>query len=334
MDGDGSARLLEEINNLKQQLKNSEAHAAQEQRDREQAQAQAAQAEAQAAQERRAREEVEHWLRKTTLSEYLDLCHHRLFEPISVQTNKSWTTQGGVTSPKGKLRPVSIRPWTGFLEQQKDVFDRLFGHYPLHDRPRVFESSAVMEGLERKVQRPMASEADLMRIENLAIEDPVSDIIRHLATVDTVRDEFQLPTSIQFDNHINSLSSEADEVRERLAHQSLDPVTPGMPQPGRRGLYPDQICVYFQDADGQATGQPAFVVEYKAAHKVTTAMLRVGLHEMEVEEVINSALMPRHDDEAGLFRYHAERVVAAVLTQTFSYMIHAATLKAYATIGE
>jgi hypothetical protein len=42
----------------------------------------------------------------------------------------------------------------------------------------------------------MASELDLMMIENLALEDPVTNIVQHLATVDAVRDEFRLPTSI------------------------------------------------------------------------------------------------------------------------------------------
>ena len=357
MDGDtGSARLLERIKSLEQRLKRSEAQAAQEQRAREeaevqvtQAEAQAAQAEAQAAQEQRAREEAEvqaaqdreareeadYLLRKTTLSEYLDLCQRHLFDPISVQTNKSWTTQGGVTSPKGKLRPITIRPWTDFLEEQGAVFDRLFEHYPLYDGPRVFESASVVAALERKVrQRPLASETDLMMIENLAIEDPVTDIVRSLAAVDAVREEFRLPASIRFDNHINSLNFDADEVAERLARQTLDPITPVTPLPGRRALCPDQICVYFQDGDGYTIGRPAFVVEYKAAHKVTTAMLRAGLHEMELAEVINSVRVPGPDDEEGLFRYHAERVTAAVLTQTFSYMIHAGTRRGYLTMGE
>ena len=350
MDGDaGSARLLERIQSLEQRLKRSkaqaaqaEAQAAQEQRAREeaevqaaQAEAQAAQAEAQAAQDREAREEADYLLRKTTLAEYLDLCQRHLFDPISVQTNKSWTTQGGVTSPKGKLRPITIRPWTDFLEEQRAVFDRLFQHYPLHDGPRVFESASGVAALERKVRhRPLASEIDLMMIENLAIEDPVTDIVRSLAAVDAVREEFRLPASIQFDNHINSLNSDADEVAERVASQMLDPIMPVTPLPGRRTLCPDQICVYFRDGDEYAVGRPAFVVEYKAAHKVTTAMLRAGLHEMELAEVINSVRVPGPNDEEGLFRYHAERVAAAVLTQTFSYMIRAGTRRGYMTMGE
>jgi hypothetical protein len=335
------ASLQKKILELEQQLRRSEAQAAQaeaqvaqEQQARQKAEAQAAEAEAQAAQEQQARQKAEAQAALSTLSEYLELCHRHLFEPISIQTNKSLTTQGGPTSVKGKLRPVKIRPWRTFLDKQKDVFDRLFEHYSLNSGPRVFDSALVVARLKRKIQQPIASELDLRIIQNLAIEDPVKDILQHLATIDAVRDEFHLPKSIRFDNHINALSSEAEEVAERLASQTLDPSTPVMPRPGRRALLPDQICVYFLDDDEQPQGLPAFVVEYKAPHKVTTAMLREGLHEMNVDEVINAVHMPHHSEEKELFRYHAERLVAAVLTQTFSYMMHAGTLMGYMTIGE
>jgi hypothetical protein len=61
---------------------------------------------------------------------------------------------------------------------------------------------------------------------------------------------------------------------------------------------------------------------------------RAGLHEMNVKEVINSVSKPHHEDQEGVFRYHAERVVAAVLTQTFSYMLQAGTFRGYMTTGE
>jgi hypothetical protein len=62
-----------------------------------------------------------------------------------------------------------------------------------------------------------------------------------------------------------------------------------------------------EHGDKHIVGRPALVVECKAPHKVTTPMLRVDLQETKLEEVIKSASIPQHDDDEGLFRYHAER---------------------------
>ncbi|KAL1888924.1 hypothetical protein Cpir12675_005987 [Ceratocystis pirilliformis] len=39
------------------------------------------------------------------------------------------------------------------------------------------------------------------------------------------------------------------------------------------------------------------------------------------EDVVNRVTIPHPDDNAALFKYHAERATAASITQTYDYMI-------------
>lgn len=56
-------------------------------------------------------------------------------------------------------------------------------------------------------------------------------------------------------------------------------------------------------------------------HKLTLAHLRVGLDEMKLESIVNPYKIPSEDHPEELFEYHSQRAVAAVVTQTFAYMV-------------
>ena len=50
----------------------------------------------------------------TTFEEYLRACHTFLSKPLRIQTDKSLSTQGSITSPKNKPCPTLLKPWTDF----------------------------------------------------------------------------------------------------------------------------------------------------------------------------------------------------------------------------
>ena len=285
-----------------------------------------------AEQEQQRAEEAEQRTQKTTLTEYLDLCHAYLFQSISVQTDKSLSTQGNITSPKDKLRPDRLCPWNDFLAIQKYTQERLQSAYTDHDKQRVFENLAFIEGLGRRVaSRKVASEGDLANLQRETIETPVASIISHLQSLNTVQDEFTLGNGIFFDNHPNALSDAAEEVSQRL--ENLQPFTPIRAIPSFSGLRADQICVYTAAEDDDTPRKLAFVVEYKAPHKLTLASLRLGLREMDIKSVVDRDLVPTAENPDH-FQYHADRLVASVITQTFSYMIQGGTQYGYITTGE
>lgn len=63
-----------------------------------------------------------------------------------------------------------------------------------------------------------------------------------------------------------------------------------------------------------------FIREYKAAYKLTAEYLRAGLRSMQVkDEVVNRVKIPV--DAGDKLNYHADRLVASAVTQTFEYMI-------------
>ncbi|KAH8194005.1 hypothetical protein TruAng_011831 [Truncatella angustata] len=65
-----------------------------------------------------------------------------------------------------------------------------------------------------------------------------------------------------------------------------------------------------------------YVSEYKAPHKLTAPLLRVGLHPMDIfKDVVNRKTIPTAADPDGRFQYYAERLTAAAITQTYNYMI-------------
>ena len=326
---DTMSRRLSDLESLRQLLHEAEQRAEEARASREEADAYRAEAERRAQDERASREAAEQRLRNTTLVEYLQLCHQNLFLSMSVQPDKSLTA----TSPVGKIHPKRLRPWKDFLDQQKSTFERLYTAYPPEDRQLVFENENALENQGRRIMlRPVGFESDLMHVQREAVETPATLIINHLSSVDAVSREFKLGGRIAFDNQPHALSDESKEVIQSRGQQSLEPSTPGVLD-GRSRPRTDQVCVY-TEANGVATRRRlAFIIEDKAPHKLPIAMLRKGLHRMNVrEDVIDQPGIPTDEDD--LLQYHADRLVAAAVTQIFSYMIEGGVRYGYITTGE
>jgi hypothetical protein len=79
----------------------------------------------------------------------------------------------------------------------------------------------------------------------------------------------------------------------------------------------------------------AFVVEYKAPHKLTLPHLRLGLREMDIYNgVVNRCSIPTSEDADALFQYHSDELVASAVSQTYHYMIEGGLEYSYLTTGE
>ena len=336
--------LKEEIEALRKELAASKQAEEEEKGKRQKAEQELQQAEQREQKEKEDRQKAEEELheakeetRPTTLLEYLSLCHEHWSESISVETNKSLSTQGDPSNAKGKLRPDRLEPWDDFLETQKMILESLYSVYPLHEMPQYFANrNFVKTQGEIVASRKLASEQDLVILQRTIVETPVTGIVAHLKSRDIVCEEFGLAEGIDFHNHLNSLNEEnADGLAQQLEAQKLEPSTPRrLPPPISHGR-PDQICVYTTFADGT---QPTLVVEYKAPHKVTCDHLRHVLRRdrppLELDSVINRLNVPPPQDTEAHFEYHAERLVAAVISQTFSYMVACGTQYGYVSTGE
>jgi hypothetical protein len=239
----------------------------------------------------------------TTLPKFLELCHKFFSEPLRVQTDRSLTTKGSITSPRGKKFPTYLRPWHDFPEQQQHYFDRAYSLLcPDDSSPRrAFSSRVALEDLGHTLcRRPLASEKDLESYERFAVEEKVKDVVEQLMKMREAQTLLNHCNEIEFENHLNTLSDNAEEVLARQKRSRTD-----------------QACV-FRNIHGNRS--LLFVREYKAAHKLSVEYLRAGLRPMNLrEDVVQRLMIPQDPGEK--LNYNADRLIAAAVTQTFEYMI-------------
>jgi hypothetical protein len=117
--------------------------------------------------------------RPTTFEEYIRACHALLSKPLRIQTDKSLSTQGSITSPKNKPCPTFLKPWTDFPILQQQLFEKVYEYIPPEEE--YFSSTQYLKELGQDLcDRPLASEKDLETYQRLAVERPTTNIISHL----------------------------------------------------------------------------------------------------------------------------------------------------------
>ncbi|OQD68409.1 hypothetical protein PENDEC_c036G01700 [Penicillium decumbens] len=287
--------------------------------------------------------------RQTTLPEFLDACHAHLFLGLTVQEDRDSSTKGDPANVDDKLRPDKIREWTGFPKEQvaiwKDIMDTAFV------TERHFSPLLALKVLGKEVrERMLSSELDLSYFERQTVESRVASVVKQLHSNPRLRQIFCLNGDVTFENHANTLTDESKVVAdmESLSLTQEQPRRSGClaaKQSGKVRLLPpaqsparsqratpprqsrpraDQFCVYNKGPGGKV---PGFIIEYKAPHKLSLAHINAGLQDMEVDQVVRYQQDETPEDIC-------RRVVAAVITQTFSYMIKGGLEYGYVCTGE
>lgn len=279
--------------------------------------------------------------RKTTLKEYMTACHQHVFSRLIVETDRALTSKGTITNPRNKLVPTRLVPWSDFINLQRTTLGKLFDLFP--EESRVLENVNFLRGLGDRIgSKKIADEKRLEYFQHLAVEDPVARIMQQLKTADGVKRAFNIGEGVIFENHPQNLSETSTEVIEAIQAQNQNPTTPPRTPPripGQRSdgslIRPDQICVYRSDEDDNSGRTMLYVSEYKAPHKLTAPQLRAGLRSMDIyKEVVNRKTIPTTKDEQEYFQYHAERLTASAITQTYHYMIEGGLDHSLLTTGE
>ncbi|KAI7910408.1 hypothetical protein M9X92_011124 [Pyricularia oryzae] len=246
--------------------------------------------------------------------------------------NPALTSKGPITNPRNKWCPTHIEPWSDFIQQQRITFGTLYDTFPTDSR--VFENRAFLSGLgERVSSRRIADEKTLEYFLHNSVEDPVRAIIDQLKEVEGVRDAFNLGDGIIFENHPHAIS----DLSEEVVYRDTPSTPPSTPNHGidLNRLRPDQICVYRSDNAGSKRRTMIYISEYKPPHKLTAPHLRLGLRPMNIyKEVVNRKTIPTSVDPDARFQYHAERLTAAAITQTYHYMIEGGLEYGLLTTGE
>ncbi|KAJ5794985.1 hypothetical protein N7457_001584 [Penicillium paradoxum] len=286
--------------------------------------------------ERQAREDAEARVQPTTLFGLLDRCHISLSQAIRVETDATLTTQGDATDPVNRLYPKRIIPWLDFPQLQEKIwkkFDRMgtFATQP------IFPSNEQLDYVATNIQnRPIYSEASLRNFERESVDNFVEKIIEALRDNEILRHEFDIQGRVTF--YDRAETSLENSVKQMTLQNTRSPQRPANTRhnrratqnqtrprtPRKRNRRADQFCVHTVANEQK---KPVYAVEFKAPHKLTIPELVAGLHEIDLaRDVI--------DQEGDTFEYHATRLVSAVVTQIFSYMIDSGLQDGYICTGE
>jgi hypothetical protein len=279
-----------------------------------------------------AQKRAEETTRKTTLPEFLDACHNHLHSGLTVQTDATLSTRGDPANANNKLRPNKLLQWDDFPAQQAAVWDELMGSDFASERHFTSLHTLVESG-EAILRKMMSSELDPHLFQRSTVDDPVTSIIERLYDQRTLRRKFGLKGSVQFENHANTLSPETQleegigsmpvagaqrrrSPRLQTQAQAQDNSVAAPRARKARSSRPraDQFCVYNTSTQNTETRVAAFITEYKPPHKLPLGYLYEGLEDMDLEEVIRCR-------ETDTPRDHFRRLMAAVITQAFSYMV-------------
>ena len=282
---------------------------------------------------RKARDEADQAtkrLQDTNLLEFLDGVHVHLSCNIRVEQNPSLTTKGSIPDPKRKPCPNFLRKWEDFDEIQARKWATVVETTDDFSSARKFKSLAFLEQQASDIfEKPIGSEKSLEYTERLTLETNVESLLKYLSKCDAKANKLGLHRGIVFENHDNTLSNDFDETQIRLEDlkfttPSKQPAKPNSKanrhRPGDTSSYPDAFCVYRRNDKKQV---PLAAVELKPPHKLPISVLAAGMRDMDLlKEVVDRATIPvKNEDPDAHFQYQADRLVAAAVTQTFSYMI-------------
>ncbi|KAI3547767.1 hypothetical protein CABS03_15204 [Colletotrichum abscissum] len=308
--------MEDELAKLRQQLLEARQLRNEEQRRREQA------------------EELAKAAQPQTLPYYLASCHS-LSLAIEVVTDRTLTTQGDTTNPTGRIFPRRIVPWDDFATRQQEIWDQLSNSGTFASRP-MFPSPHQLDYVMSLIS-PISSETGLRNFQRDTVENAVQKLVDEAYSDTQLRSDIGLQGTVTFESHTNlGQTDEAlSEPMEQLSIERDDIDAAAIPsrlpsrKPRRRargkGNRADQFCIY-RTSDGR--NSPALAIEYKAPHK---------LRRDEVVTGLESEIRPERDvitkDGEG-FGFASRSLVAAVVTQLFSYMIGKGIQYGYVCTGE
>jgi len=352
--------MADEIERLLQRLKEAEAQVAEEQQRRKEAETRAAAEELKRIEEQhlrkeeqrrreeeqRRREEAEAITLPTTLEEFLQSCHEMSLT-LKVVTDQSLTTQGDVTKPAGRLYPQRIIPWDAFPSEQEETWAEL-STSPAFAASRVFPSVTQLDYVRSHVD-PIDSEDKLRDFAREAVEKLVQIFVAEICKNSNLRMKLGLQGRISFESHTNLGQSDDTTFREAMRHMSINDASAQAndgdrgkkkkgkkkaastqsalprPQKGKGGGRADQFCIYRHN-DGQSI--PAVAIEYKAPHKLMREEIVAGL---------SGEIVPDRDvidKEIDSLESSSKWLLAAVITQCFSYMVNRGVQYGYIFTGD
>ncbi|KAM3560522.1 hypothetical protein ARSEF4850_003623 [Beauveria asiatica] len=286
-----------EIEDLKKQLKEARAR-------EEEAKAREEEAKAREENERREKETERRKNQKTTLAEYLYNCHFDLYQKLRLAGPLESST-GLATSVDGKYYPRWLRRWQAFTDNERqEHFDDIIR---ICGEKRLFQQESTTRDNGINFERKKAGyENAIDHFEKTAVEDPTWMILEPVWADRELRQKYQI-TDLTFMNGIRNFSDLNEDIGAEIK------LGRGKQQP---------------DGGGIRTGideneSPAFMYDYKAAHKFAVEDLEAALEkETLFMDVYEWAQTGQYKTDSTLRTKEREAArIAMALIQVFNYML-------------
>ncbi|KAL9487934.1 hypothetical protein ACSS6W_000211 [Trichoderma asperelloides] len=245
------------------------------------------------------------------LTSYLTACHglHLQFKKGSCRsliTQKealSWTF------------PRRIIPWDlSFQSLQQSVWHRLVPDC-YFTKQRMFSSPQRLENVRRTLS-PVNSEASLQHFGRYTIESTIMEMLDRLMEDDVLWNGLGLSDDVRVTMDADKdLGQVYEPMLQSSWHKDAGELKLSMRNSHRRakrqGIWANRSCIYRQ-LDGEST--PVFAIMHQLPHRLQLEEIDCGLaSEIEVQDVI--------DKEGRDFKFASKTLVAATITQLYSYMV-------------
>ncbi|OAA46030.1 hypothetical protein ISF_09564 [Cordyceps fumosorosea ARSEF 2679] len=254
--------------------------------------------------ERREKEAERRKNRNTTLAEYLYNCHFDLYRKLRL-AGPSKSSTGLATSVDGKYYPRWLRPWHAFTDSQR--------HEHFNDiirtcgERRLFQQASTTRDNGLNFERKKAGyENAIDHFEKTAVEDPTWMVLEPVWADRELRQKYQI-TDLTFMNGIRNFNDLNEAIGAEI-------------KTGRGKQQPDGGGIR-TSIDGNES--PAFMYDYKAAHKFAVEDLEAALEkETLFMDVYKWARTDQYKTDSTLQKKEREAArIAMALIQVFNYML-------------
>jgi hypothetical protein len=168
---------------------------------------------------------------------------------------------------------------------------------------------------------PISSEDELRFLERLIVENMAKNVFDEMEKDNQLHENLRVNGKISFENQAKFREVDVRTVGSAMEGLNMSDVAISQP----RNTRADQFCV-LRSKDGMA--RPVVAVEYKPPHKLTIKEICTGL---QAEICPERDVIDKNEDD---FEFLCKNLMAAVITQLFSYMIDKGVRYGYICTGE
>ncbi|KYG43014.1 hypothetical protein M433DRAFT_157238, partial [Acidomyces richmondensis BFW] len=223
------------------------------------------------------------------------------------------------TNPTYRLFPQRILPWKQFATFQHEFWELLPKDSPLWSE-RAYPSAADLDFVGKQID-PIGSENELRLFQRLTVERRVQEVLERIKNDSDLGERLLSNAKVSFENQESFRGEEITLLGQAMEGLSVDSASDKRP----RNTRADQFCVV-RSRNGIA--RPVVAIEYKAPHKLTIDDIWTGLRDEIWPE---RDVIDRTEDT---YEFLCKNLMAAVITQLFSYMVDKGVRYGYICTGE